>query len=314
MPVTSVVSAGDGGFRITVADLIGNPLWIPTKLKERMENMFISEALLRNGGANSNGLVGYSQGDPTFLIGDVEDVAEFGEIPVSSGQQGAPQIAVATKRGLGVRVSREMRDENNVRAVTTQMTQLVNTFIRADDRVAKALLQSAAVPTLAAGALWNTASGDPRLDIANAIESIATAAPAAVDGGSAEEWYGFQPDTLVLNGGILPTLISNDKFNKIFVGNIANESITYTGAYPGSIFGLDIIRSRSFPVNKVLILERGTIGFYSDTRPREITGLYPEGNGPNGGPSESWRCDATHKRAIALDQPKAGIWLTGVMP
>lgn len=309
MATTPVVSAYDGGSRLTVADLIGNPLWIPTKLKERMENVFISEALLRNAGGNTNGLVGYYTGDPTFLEGDIQDIAEFGEIPVSSGRRGAPQVAVAVKRGLGVRISREMRDENNMMAVTTQMNQLVNTFIRADDRVAKALLTSNAVPTLAVADAWDTTDGDPRKDIANGIEQIATAKP---DVASDEEWYGFQPDTMVVNGALLPSLLSNDKFNKVYQGNLADQNIAYTGAFPGEIFGLSIIRSRSFPVNKVLLLERGTVGFYSDTRPREFTGMYPEGNGPNGGPTESWRCDATHKRAIALDQPKAALWLTGV--
>ena len=40
--------------------------------------------------------------------------------------------------------------------------------------------------------------------------------------------------------------------------------------------------------------------------------MYPEGNGPNGGPTESYRSDASYKRAIAVDQPKAAMWLTGV--
>jgi hypothetical protein len=62
----------------------------------------------------------------------------------------------------------------------------------------------------------------------------------------------------------------------------------------------------------VLILERGTVGFYSDTRPLQFTAMYPEGNGPNGGPTESYRSDASHKRAIAVDQPKAAIWITGI--
>ena len=313
MPLSSVVSATDGGSRLTVADLIGNPLWIATKLKERLENVFISESLFRNAGGNMNGLVGYTQGDPSFLVGDVQDIAENGEIPITYGQRGAPAVAVAIKRGLGIRVSMEMREENNMKAVTDQMTQLVNTFIRADDRVARALLMSNAVPTLGIVNAWDTANGDPRKDLANGIEQIATAAPDIASGGSAEEWYGFQPDTMVVNGAILPALLSNDKFNKLFVGNIADQSITYTGAFPGQIYGLSIIRSRSFPKDRVLLCERNTLGFYSDTRPRTFTGLYPEGNGPMAGPTESYRCDATHKRAIALDQPKAALWLTGAV-
>ncbi len=306
---TSIVSVSDGN-RLTVSDLVKNPLWIPTKLKELIANQFISEALLRNGGKNEAGLVGFHEGDPTFLDSDIQDVAEFGEIPVSAGQKGTPRVAFATKKGLAVRVSKEMIDENNVGEVQRQMTALKNTFIRANDRAAKALLQSAAVPTMAVSDPWDDPAGKPRTDLAKGIERIVTAAPALA---TADEYYGFQPDTLVVNPGLLATLMDNDQILKIYNGNVANESIAYTGVIPGNLMGLTVIQSRTFPVDKALMLERGTIGFYSDTRPLQFTTLYPEGNGPNGGPRETWRSDATHKRAMGLDQPKAGLWLTGLV-
>lgn len=307
-----IVSVSDGP-RITVNDLIGNPLWIATKLKELMINQFISEALFRNAGANSNGLVGYFEGNPTFLVGDVEDIAEFGEIPVSHGARGVPVVARATKKGLGVRVSLEMIRENNVGAVQDQINQLRNTFVRADDRVARQLLQSANVPSAPVDKAWDDASGNPRLDLAHAILEITQAAPGIAQGGSSEEWYGFQPDTIVINPGLLPTLMDNEKFLKVYQGNIADQNIQYTGALPAQIFGLAVIRSMAWPVNEVLVLQRGVVGFYSDTWPLEITGLYAEGNGPLGGSTQSYRCDATHKRAIALDQPKAAFRLTGLL-
>lgn len=305
---TTLVSVSDGN-RMTVADLVKNPLFIPTKLKELMENQFISEALFRNGGKNEAGIVAYREGDPMFLDSDVQDVAEFGEIPVSSGQLGLPKVAFATKKALGVRVSKEMIDENDIDAVNKQMNGLKNTFIRANDRAAKALLTSAAVPTMAVSAAWDNASGKPRTDIAKGVEKIATAAPSNA---TADEAWGFAPDTIVMHPGLLSVLMDNDQILKVYNGNVANESIAYTGAIPGEIMGLKPIQSRSFPIDRVLLLERGTIGFYSDTRPLQFTGLYAEGGGPNGGPRETWRSDASQKRAIGLDQPKAGLWLTGV--
>ena len=310
MPTTQVVSISDGP-RTTVSDLIGSPMMVPTRLKEMMTNVFISEALFRNAGANPSGLVGYSEGDPSFLDGDVQDVAEFGEIPVSAGRMGVNRVAIATKRALGVRISREMRDENRIGAVQKQMTQLRNTFVRADSVAAKALL-NAGVPTMAVENAWDTANGNPRRDIADAILEVTQASPNP-DVASPEEWYGFQPDVFVYNPGIFPTLMDNEKFLKVFQGNIANENIAYTGTMPGRVHGLIPIASMSWPVDRVLICERETIGFYSDTRPLEFTAVYPEGNGPNGGPRETWRSDSSHKRAMALDQPKAGIWLTGLL-
>lgn len=311
MAIQGVVSISDGS-RLTVSDLIGNPMWVPSKLAELMKNQFIAETLLRNAGGNANGVVAYRQSNPMFLIGDVQDIAEFGEIPVSSGALGTPMTAFAVKRGLGVRISKEMRDENNIGAVNTQMTQLQQTFIRANDRSAKALFTTPAVPTFAVAAAWDTVGGKPRKDIATAINTVTVAAPTVAQGGGPDEYFGFIPDTIVMHPGLLPVLMDNDNFMKVYNGNIANESISYTGAWPAQIFGLDILLSRTWPQQSALVLQRGVIGFYSDTRPLQFTGLYPEGNGPNGGPTETWRSDSTIKRAIALDQPTAAVWLTGL--
>lgn len=308
MAPTNIVSVSDGS-RFTVSDLIKNPLMVPTKLKELIENQFIAEALLRNAGKNDAGVVTFREGDPTFLDDDVQDVAEFGEIPVSAGKLGLPRAAYATKKALGVRVSKEMIDENNIDAVNKQMTGLRNTFVRANDRGAKALFLSNAVPTLPVSAAWDTPNGKPRTDLARGIEQIAMAAPAEA---TEDEWYGFQPDTIVVHPGLLATLMDNEQILKVYNGNVANESIAYTGAIPAQIMGLSVIQSRTFPIDKALILERGTVGFYSYTRPLQFTALYPEGGGPNGGPRETWRSDASHKRAIGLDQPKAALWLTGL--
>ncbi|MEY1677254.1 hypothetical protein AB4Z55_24070 [Gordonia sp. ABKF26] len=305
----TLVSVSDGP-SLTVSDLVKNPLWVPTKLKELMENQFISEALLRNGGKNDAGVVAFREGDPTFLDDDVQDVAEFGEIPVSAGRLGLPRAAYATKKALGVRISKEMIDENKIDAVNKQITGLRNTFVRANDRGAKALFSSPAVPTMPVSEPWDDPLGKPRSDLAKAIEEISTATP---DEATEDEYYGFEPDTIVLHPGLLATLMDNEQILKVYQGNVANESIAYTGAIPGLLMGLNVIKSRTFPINKALILERGTVGFYSDTRPLQFTTLYPEGGGPNGGPRETWRSDASHKRAIGLDQPKAALWLTGLV-
>lgn len=306
---TPVVTMGDGP-RLTVSDLVGNPLWIPTRIKDRLMNQFISEALFRDEGPNSSGIVAYTEGDPTFLDSDVQDIAERGEIPIAIGRRGTPVVAYANKRGLGVGVSLEMIRENKIGQVQRQIQQLTDTFIRADDKVARTLLQSSAVPSLAITNDWDGVNGNPRLDIATAMRQVADAAPSVA---TADEGYNFVADTIVMNPGLLPTLLDNDKFLKIYNGNVASEHPAFKGSIPSQILGLDVILSKAWPLREVCVLQRGVVGFFSDTWPLEITGLYPEGNGPLGGPTQSYRCDATHKRAIALDQPKAAYRLTGVL-
>jgi hypothetical protein len=308
MSPTPVLSVSDGP-RTTVADLVGQPLAIPTRVLDILRNRFIAETLLRDAGRNANGLVSYRESTPLYLGSDVETVAEFAEIPVGVGQIGTPRIAYATKKGLGVRVSREMRDENRMDDVNRQVTQLTNTMVRAEDRVLRTLLADPAVPTIAATAAWTGGTSRVRRDLANAMEVVASATPNAT---ADDDILGFEADTVVFPGSIAPVLLDNEEFLKVYKDSLSAENIAYTGKMPGDVLNMAALTSRSWPRDRVLVLERKTLGFYSDTRPLEATPLYGEGGGPNGGPTETWRSDTTRKRAMGLDQPKAACWITGV--
>lgn len=307
---TNVLSISDGP-RTTVADLIGAPMMIPARVLESLAGTDIIAVLLRDAGPNTNGLVSYEESTPLYLGSDVEEVAEFAEIPVAAGQMGLPRIAYSTKRALGVRVSREMRDENRIDAVNRQITQLVNTMQRARMRVLRAILSNVAVPTIAAGAAWTGGTGKPRRDIANAMEVIGSAEPfptALVD----DDTFGFAADAVVFPSSIAPVLLDNPDFLAVYKDGLSPESIAYTGKMPKDVLGMLALSARTFPKDRVLVLERKTVGFFSDARPLESTGLYGEGNGPNGGPTESWRSDTSEKRTVAVDQPLAACWITGV--
>jgi hypothetical protein len=309
---TTAISVNDGA-QVTIGDLIGNPLWIPTKILDLLANRFLSQVLLRNGGPNTNGLVGYHESTPLYLDTDpdVRAVAEFAEIPVAAGSVGTPAITVALKKALGIRISKEMRDEGRIGEVTRQILQLTNTMVRADERALRAVLESPSIPTIAATAAWGTTNARVRRDISNAMEVIGSAKPATSTQG--DDTFGFQADTIAMPASIAPLLLDDDRFLSVYKDSLAPDSIAYTGRMPRDIMGLAGLTSRSWPANKVLVVERGTVGFYSDTRLLQVTPLYGEGGGPNGGPTESWRADASRKRAMAADQPLAACWITGVV-
>lgn len=308
--MTSILSISDGA-RTTVSDLVGNPMLIPARIINALADTDVMPVLLRDAGRNTNGLVSWEQSTPLYLDRDLEQVAEFAEIPVAAGQVGTRRIAAAIKRALGVRVSREMRDENRIDAVNIQITQLVNTVQRTRMRTLRALVQDPAVPTFPAAAAWDTATGRPRRDIARAMEIIASAKP-AVTGAEDDDTFSFVADTTVLPASLTPVLMDNDEFLKVYKDGLSERDIRYTGKLEKDIMGLLALQSRSWPSDRVLVLERKTVGFYSDTRPLESTGLYGEGNGPNGGPTETWRSDTSEKRVAGLDQPLAACWITGV--
>jgi len=307
-PTYTVGSIHDGS-ATTVSDMLANPLFIPARLFELLNNAFLTDVVFRDAGRNSAGVVAFEANVPSFLSGDPEAIAEYGEIPVSIGTRGTPSFAVGIKRGLAVRVSREMRDENRVDDVRRQMTQLTNTMIRAEERALRSLLEVATIPAITASASWST-TGKPRLDIANGVNLVSS----QNQGQGTEDILGFRPDTLIIPAGMEPVLMNNDDFLKVYnAGANSAEDIRYTGRLPGNVLGLDVLTSRFWPSNRALLIERGTVGFRSDTRPLEVTPMYGEGGGPNGGPTESWRTDTTRKRVLGIDTPKAAAWINGIV-
>lgn len=296
----------DGGRKITVDDIRRNPLFLPARILELLDGQFIDDILLRYEGDAST--IAFEEGSSLFLDDEVQEMLEFEEIPVAGYQRGLPRVAIATRKGLGVRISEDMRRENNVAAVNRQVTALVNTMIRARFLAMRQLVMNPAIPTIAASAAWDTASGKPRRDLAAAAEVVASAGDDTVD-----TTENFEADTTVMPGGITPILLDNDDFLKVYGGNLASENIAYTGKLPGDVMGMLGLKARFWPTDRVLVCQRKTIGFYTDPRPLEVTPLYPEGNGPNGGPTESHRVDATMKRGMGIDQPLAACWITGVV-
>ena len=144
--------------------LVKNPLLIPARILDLLDGQFIDDVLLRNEGDAS--VVAFEEGASVFLDGEVADLVEFEEIPVLGTQRGLPRLAVANKKGAGVRVSEDMEREGNVAAITRQITALTNSMIRARYIAMRTLLTNPAIPTIAASAAWDTASGRPRKDLA----------------------------------------------------------------------------------------------------------------------------------------------------
>lgn len=297
------------GPRMTVDLLVGNPLFLQRKILDMSKNGFISPALLRDAGPNANGMVAYQESTPLYLGESPEDLVEFAEIPVAVGQIGLPRIAMSTRQGKAVRVSKDMKDMNQLDYVNLQITQLTNSMIQAEERALRAALSDPSIPTIPASVAWTSTSAKIRHDIAAAQEKIASATPNAT---AADDYFGFEADAIVFPSSITPVLLDNDEFLKVYKDGQNAENIQYTGKMPNDVMGMTALKSRTWPKDRVLVLERNTVGFYSDQRPLTVTPLYAEGGGPNGGPREAWRSDATMRRVIGADQPKAACWITGV--
>lgn len=298
----NVISLYDGQ-KTQVSDLIQNPKLVPTRVQERLENAFLAEALLEDAGKSPTPVVAFERNTQVFLEDGPEVVGEFGEIPAVNPTSGETVQGVGVKLGAGIDVSREMIDYNQMNRVNRSIRQLTNTFIRANDRMLRQALLNANVPEIAASVAWNQQGADPRYDIAKAQETIGAGGALSVDDDRNE----FIADSIVFSPAHTPGLVANEKFNAIYGGNIADKNIRYTGVLPQEIMGMTAFRSRTWGKDRVLVLERKVVGFFTDARPLESTELRERNDD-----TETWRSNTTQIRFVGIDEPFAACWITGV--
>lgn len=300
---TRLVSTQDGP-RLTVAQMVKQPRLIPARVIKMMDQEFIVDSILRRAGGNESGVVLYEESTPMFADGTAAVVEEFGEIPMISGRVGKRKVARTVKRGLAIKVSQEMVNRNNVDAVNRQVTQVKNTMIRTwEDAFFQIISTHPDIPTIAAATTWGAANSAIRKDLAAAKRTIKNAT--TVD--DADNFFGFDPDTLIIGTGTETDFLASDDLAKVFEKSpLASENPQYKGTLPRDIFGLVTMVSRRIPAGRALMLERGTLGGISDERPMSATPLYEDR------PTETWRSDVIRQSAMFVDQPKAAIWITGV--
>lgn len=300
-----VVQSYQDGPAITVNDLIKNPTAIPRRIIDITNSMFLGDQLLRSGPPVPGGSALYFQTNPLFSPDGTEIVGEFGEIPVGRIEIGTPVVGVTSKRGLGMVVSREMADRNNMDLVNLGQQQVSNTMVRDWDAAFMAALLAAVATsgqTVSASAAWTNSSATPQSDILSAASLVALATLP----GQANNYLGFNPDTVVLSRADVFVALSNPNIWKAYVGgDVASINPSITGRLPGQIVGMDAWSTPQLAQGTILVLERKTVGFISDERPLQATPLYYREE------REAWRTDVTRTSLIAVDQPLAVASITG---
>lgn len=305
---TRIASQSDGP-RITVAAMTKDPTIIPRRINSTLENQFIVDSILRRLPPTQSGAYVYEESTPLFAEGDAPVVGEFGEIPLISGRVGARRVAVTVKRALGMKISIEMKNRNDIDKVNTQITQIKNTFIRTwETAFLNGLLLHPDIHRIPVAIAWDDPLAVIREDLiegTNAIEN------SSVDDVVGEDFFGFSPDTMVIGRNVRDALMLSDDFNKAYVDNKADESVLYTGKLPGRFFNVD-----SFMVSRemdrlapdgALLLQRKVVGGVGDERPLRSTPMYEDKD------RETWRSNTVRQSAIVIDQPKAACLFENVL-
>jgi len=301
MALTPIVSASDGQ-RVTINSLVKNPLVIPKQIIRLMENQFVVDSVLRRAGRSDSGVWQYNESDPLFADEASTIRQELGEYRFVTTSEGQLQVVVSSDRGLGVMVSDEMKRHNDVDRLNRQLIMLRNTLTRDYDLAFQAALLASSIPTMPASAVWTTTTTDIRKDISVGKLAITQ----ATYGLQANSYFAFVPNLLVCSHATAQAIVMNDSFGAVYRGNLASASVKYLDKLPNQISDLTVLPSRTWPDDKVLICERNTLGFIGDEEPLHTIPMQREEK------KRYWWTRCNRNAAIAIDQPKAGIIITGV--
>ena len=303
MPVPAYSSLD--GPRITVDALLKDPLIIPALILDMTQNEFIVDAVLRAGGLATSGAVRYSESTPLYADDTPEIRAEFAEVPVVPTSIGIPRVVFTHERAMAIMVSDEMRRRQAIDPVTRQLQQVQNTMIYSwNAAFYSAVIANAGIQTLAVSSPWASSNATIRGDIANGVYLVENASVASSLGFNS--FLGFNADTMIINHGTKNTLLQSSSFAAPYIGDIASESLQYTGVLPNKIFNLDVMVSRQIPAGNAIIMQRNRCGFIADELPLQASPLYRDE------PRKTSRSDVQRSSAIGLDQPLAICLLSGV--
>jgi hypothetical protein len=294
------------GPRITVDALLKDPLVIPQLILSMTQNEFIVDSVLRAGGMTMSGAVRYAESTPLYADDTPEIRAEFAEVPVVPTSVGIPRVVFTHERALAIMVSDEMRRRQLIDPVTRQLEQAKNTMVWSwNAAFYSAVVANAGIQTLAVSNPWASSNATIRADIANAVylvENASVASPIT----NLSSYLGFEADTMIINHSSKNTLLQSSSFAAPYIGDLASESLQYTGVLPNRIFNLDVLVSRQIPPGNALVMQRNRCGFIADELPYQASPLYRDE------PRKSARSDIQRASAIGLDQPLALVLLSGI--
>lgn len=292
------------GPRVTVNSFIKDPLLIRARMVRLFEQQFIMESILRQVPGAEAGVIQYEESTPLFTDDDAQVIAEGGEIPLTMGQDGVPKAAYTIKTGLGIEITKEMRTRQRVDKLNSRMVQVRNTIVRHwERRLFNAFAASVPVantidlgPTVATRGWYSGSAPTIRDDILNARLLVTEAEVPNQD----DSFLGFEPDTILISTRTFNALLKDDEFAKVYANSpLANKAPMYTGQLEKDIYGLTWMVSRFMGDDDAYLMERKTVGGYSDEYPMNTSPTYEIRE------RECFRADCTRRTAIFVDQPYA---------
>lgn len=302
--MATTIGTGNEQVPITVNAMLENPTVIPRLVRRFFKGQYVADQILRSAGKATGGAVQYWVSDPVYpdtTAGDAEIIAPLAEIPVANPIIGAPASEQVAKRGLGLRISRELKERNNVGAVMLGLQQIRNSMVRAVDGPLMTQINAAVTQTVAVSTPWDAASG-------TTIRKDWLAANALVEA-LQDTGFDYTLDTLLINRRTRDDLLAAPEFQTTFIGNAADQNYLLKGELPTRIWGFNILVSPQVPTDAAYAVQAKVLGGIADERgtpgqPVELSDPIEEPN------HEATRWNITRAPAGFIDNPGAIVKFT----
>lgn len=307
--ITTISSYWDDFKELTVEEMLADFDFLPGALNELIEGEEAFKTFFRTVTAKSN-VYGYREASPDYLDRELGEVAELGEIPVADPDSGKEMnFAQIKKFALGLRVSWEQKQDNDVDAVAKELRARANTIRRQNARSALEALNAAPVQELAVTTAWNS-GGDVADSLLDAQELILGASD---DKGRPFEYV---PEKLWINPVTASAMLRNKSIQDFYIGSLAGENPLFKGlaGTPLIFENIQVIKDYTVPKETAFLGSSVDAGFMAEREPAWASAFLPEdGTDERGGARQSFRSNYTHRRGFGVDHPKSVVKLTGLM-
>lgn len=312
MAIVGTTHSYDGP-KWTVNQLVKNPAWVPNTIAKMVQDSNIAEWLLRTGPTAVGGAVSFEETLALYAGSEGEIVAEYGEYPMTEIPSRTPVVRATTKRGVGFRISEEIRTRNDTGRVQDQMRMTRDTLVNGRDKVLfDAVMTHPGVHSTAAasaGVADGWYSTDP--DVSRIAQDIARAkfriASQGVTGAVYSEKLGYKADTLIVHPQVAEMLIYSPEIARLYENSSpVTASLTFTGLLPKRVLNLDVFTSWRCPTTTVIVCQRKAMGFISMEWPLRGTPLkFNEAD-------DTYTSYFRYRDLVAVDNPKAVAKITEI--
>lgn len=303
-------AADNNNDTITVNRFINSPTLVYRTMRSLVQKRMVGGLILSGRlDLTGSGSAIFEVGESIYANDDPQIVDDLMDYPLTDDDTGDVAVAATEKWGLGTEISDKVIARNRMDIVRKKILKIANRIAINFDSLVLSAVGSAVTQTQAATATWNTNGANPFLD--------AMLGEATID----ELDEGYIPDVILAKPRAFAYLVAAAK-TMDYLPREGGDNVLLNGRVV-RIAGLTIIKTNRLPAGvNVMVLDStqlGTIayerlggGYQGDVA--DPVGVETKVLPLDGGTRDGVRINARKVAVPMIQEPKAAVVVTGVLP